>query len=70
MRLSQLEFLQPVHCLKPNMGAGLRTQNHVPPMGKLHNTFKLSKDDNGSVRSALTPLRFSVQCQILRRLFL
>lgn len=64
MRLSQFKNLQPVHCLKPNMGAGLRTQNHVQPRGKPRNTFKLSNDDNGNVRSALTPWRYSVQCQI------
>lgn len=70
MSLSQFKNLQPVHCLKPNMGAGLRTQNHVQPRGKPRNTFKLSKDDNGNVRSALTPRRYSVQCHIFRMLFL
>lgn len=29
MRLSQFKNLHPVHCLKPNMEAGIRTQNHM-----------------------------------------
>lgn len=33
MRLSQFKNLHPVHCLKPNMEAGIRTQNHMQPGG-------------------------------------